>query len=92
MLDGVYLTLVFASNDEAANSLAAEITEISAANHSNSVISAANEFTASPSSIVKAKKKYNNTQYFAKFSLFFESFATKKLTRKQVKISNFIVM
>ena len=39
-----------------------------------------------------AKKKYNNTQYFAKFSLFFESFATKKLTRKQVKISDFIVM
>ena len=38
------------------------------------------------------QKKYNNTQYFAKFSLFFESFATKKLTRKEVKISNFIVM
>ena len=38
------------------------------------------------------RKKYNNTQYFAKFSLFFESFATKKLTRKQVKISHFIVM
>ena len=32
MLDGVYLILVFASNDEAVNSLAAEITEISAAN------------------------------------------------------------
>ena len=32
MLDGVYLILVFASNDEAVNTLAAEITEISAAN------------------------------------------------------------
>ena len=32
MLDGVYLLLVFASNDEAVNSLAAEITEFSAAN------------------------------------------------------------
>ena len=38
------------------------------------------------------QKIYNNTQHFAKFSLFFESFATKKLTRKQAKISNFIVI
>ena len=32
MLDAIYLTLVFTSSDEAVNSLAAEITEISAAN------------------------------------------------------------
>ena len=32
MLDAIYLILVFTSNDEAVNSLAAEITEISAAN------------------------------------------------------------
>ena len=35
MLDGVYLTLVFASNDKAVISLAAEIGEISAANKLN---------------------------------------------------------
>ena len=35
MLDADYLILFFASNDEAVNSLAAEITEISAANKLN---------------------------------------------------------
>ena len=31
-------------------------------------------------------------QYFGKFSLLFGLFSSKKPTRKQVKISNFIVM
>ena len=103
MLDAIYLILVFASNDEAVNSLAAEITEISAANKlkfSNFssqwihcfVIWSENQYQVNGIQHRYGEKKYNNTQYFAKFSLFFESFATKKLTRKQVKISNFIVM
>ena len=47
MLDGVYLTLVFASNDESVNSLALKLLKLSLLAAEISTISAANEFSDS---------------------------------------------
>ena len=96
MLDDDYLILVSASNDEAWILLAGEIGQSFLIGQSIS-----RQFQQPMKSLLRhlkpkpvsgnrhpvrySEKKYNHTQCFAKFSLFFEVLLNKKVTRRQTK-------